>query len=136
MTELKGSQANKTPPPVKPSWLIVRKNVGKKPDTASNLRAYASADKESMVSASPDPEATTVGQYNQKTLSEWAEMYDTTNPHGLIKPHKSASIEGAFVGRQVGWSPEGEWCVVVGNNNRALIYQRATKENKVPMAGG
>lgn len=137
MEELKEAQTNKagTPPPQKPSWLMVRKpRENKKPDTASSLR-NAGADKDSMVSASPDPEAVTSLGHNQKTLSEWAELYDTANPHGLIKPHKSVAVDGAFVGRQVGWSPEGEWCVVVGNNNRALIYQRWAKDNKLSTPG-
>ncbi|KAK0619890.1 WD40-repeat-containing domain protein [Immersiella caudata] len=127
MHDLKQAQADKSfPPPVKPSWLLTKKT--KKPDAAASLRKEG-ADKESMVSASPDPElVTSLGQHNQKTLSEWAELYDTTNLHRLIKPHKAVAVDGAFVGRQVGWSPGGEWCVVVGNNNRALIYQRWAKE--------
>ncbi|KAK3352356.1 WD40-repeat-containing domain protein [Lasiosphaeria hispida] len=133
MSELKEAQKDKAlPPPQKPSWLLVKKN--KKPDSAANLR-NAGADKDSMVSASPDPEGVTTLGHNQKTLAEWAEMYDTSNSHGLIKPHKSVAIDGAFVGRQVGWSPEGEWCVVVGNNNRALIYQRWAKDAKASTPG-
>jgi len=134
MNDLRESQSNRAfPPPLKPSWLLVKKT--KKPDATNNLR-NTGADKDSMVSASPDPESvTSLGQHNQKTLTEWAEMYDTSNLHHQIKPHKSVAVDGAFVGRQVGWSPGGEWCVVVGNNNRALIYQRWTKDNKVSTPG-
>lgn len=90
-------------------------------------------DKESMVSASPDPESnsalpTSGLGYNRETLDAWAEMYDATDPVRYIKPHRTIQIEGGFVGRQVGWSLEGEWCVVVGNGNRAVIYQRWARE--------
>ncbi|KAK0735911.1 WD40-repeat-containing domain protein [Apiosordaria backusii] len=136
-----------TVPPVaiqKPSWLLIKrakKAATAHQDTATSLR-LAAADKESMVSASPDPEGggsasvpaatgTTLGNYNQDTLNHWKEMYDLSNPIGLIRPHKVLQVDGAFVGRQVGWSPSGEWCVVVGNRNRALIYQRWTREKGV-----
>jgi polycomb protein EED len=129
MASLKDTQRDRSSATMeKPSWLLVKKN--KKPDNASNLRNITAADKESMVSASPDPESVTTLGFNQKTLSEWAEMYDTSNAHGMVKPHRVGQVDGAFVGRQVGWSPEGDWCVVVGSQNRALIYQRWAKDNK------
>jgi polycomb protein EED len=126
----------------KPSWLMVKR--GKKTpanavaaqaaaggDGTSSLRSFALGDKESMVSASPDPESVTGLGYSRETLQAWAEMYDLSNPVGLIKAHRTLQVDGGFVGRQVGWSPEGEWCVVVGNGNRALIYQRWGKEKGV-----
>lgn len=112
----------------KPSWLTVKKS--KKP-VATAPAASVGMDKESMVSASPDPESVTGLGYSQRTLQEWAEMYDLSNPVRSIKAHRSLQIDGGFVGRQVGWSPEGEWCVVVGNGNRALIYHRWGKEKGV-----
>ncbi|KAL2127691.1 hypothetical protein VTI74DRAFT_10306 [Chaetomium olivicolor] len=128
----------------KPSWLMVKR--GKKTaasgvaavvgDGTSSLRSFAlsgaGGDKESMVSASPDPESSTTGlAYSRETLQAWAEMYDLSDPVGYVKAHRSLQIDGGFVGRQVGWSPDGEWCVVVGNGNRALIYQRWGKEKGV-----
>jgi polycomb protein EED len=141
----------------KPSWLLVKKvPANKRPAGNTYSTIYNSGrgsgssamgggggsssviggiDKESMVSASPDPDSTAAASitcdlgYNQKTLTEWAEMYDMTNSHGLIKPHKMVGVDGAFVGRQVAFSPEGEWCVVVGNANRALIYSRWPKDS-------
>ncbi|KAK4204093.1 WD40-repeat-containing domain protein [Triangularia verruculosa] len=130
----------------KPSWLLIKRAkkgaaaAASHQDTATSLR-LAAADKDSMVSASPDPEGAsaavaaagtaTPGNYNQETLSHWKEMYDLSNPIGLIRPHKVQGVDGTFVGRQVGWSPGGEWCVVVGNKNRALIYQRGAREKGV-----
>ncbi|SPQ23729.1 089e9e5a-8c5a-435e-97c7-56594515a37e [Thermothielavioides terrestris] len=139
----------------KPSWLVVKR--GKKTpagatasaatsqaaaagDGTASLRSLSFAvggDKESMVSASPDPESAAVlGGYTRETLQAWAEMYDLSNPVGYVKAHRTLQIDGGFVGRQVGWSPEGEWCVVVGNGNRALIYQRWGKEKGIAMQVG
>ncbi|KAK4238085.1 WD40-repeat-containing domain protein [Achaetomium macrosporum] len=138
----------------KPSWLLVKR--GKKTTTTtaataaaavqavvgdgtSSLRSFAvsvAGDKESMVSASPDPESVTTLGHTKETLQAWAEMYDLSNPFGYVKAHRTLQIDGGFVGRQVGWSPEGEWCVVVGNGNRALIYQRWGKEKGVAMQMG
>ncbi|EAQ88222.1 hypothetical protein CHGG_04841 [Chaetomium globosum CBS 148.51] len=146
-------RAQKAPAVQKPAWLMVKR--GKK-TAAANAAAHAAAggeggtpslrsfvmsggasaaDKESMVSASPDPEGVATGLgYSKETLQAWAEMYDLSNPVGYIKAHRTLQIDGGFVGRQVGWSPEGEWCVVVGNGNRALIYQRWAKEKGVATA--
>ncbi|KAK3324226.1 WD40-repeat-containing domain protein [Cercophora scortea] len=118
------------PPPVKPTWLTVKR---KKKDNVSTLRNLAEGDKDSLVSASPDPETMfTLGGFTQDTLAEWANLYDASNSHGILNPHKMVPIDGTanFVGRQVAWSPEGDWCVVVGNHNRALIYQRWPKDGK------
>ena len=133
------------PAVVKPSWLVVKRGSKKTAaaavaekavwDGAASLRSFA--DKESMVSASPDPEgggaAAALG-HSKETMAAWAEMYDLSNPVGYVKAHRTLQIDGGFVGRQVGWSPEGEWCVVVGNGNRALIYQRWGKEKGVAQA--
>jgi polycomb protein EED len=140
---------------VKPAWLVVKR--GKKApaaatafaqaavgDGTASLRSFAAVssagggDKESMVSASPDPESSVVAGlgHSRETLQAWAEMYDLSDPVGYVKPHRTLQIEGGFVGRQVGWSPEGEWCVVVGNGNRALIYQRWAKEKGVATTVG
>ncbi|KAH8889800.1 WD40 repeat-like protein [Thozetella sp. PMI_491] len=141
---LKDPSRDRTAPLGRPSWLTVRKpREPKKGDVITNLRhATATGDKDSMVSASPDPEGvggTSMGApsgatgvtgdlgYSQKMLQEWEEMYDTSDPHGMIRPHRAINTvvnEANFVGRQVAWSPGGEWCLVVGNNNRVIIYQR------------
>lgn len=121
MESLRDAQAaRQAAPPAKPSWLVVKR--AKKGDAASSLRG--GADKDSMVSASPDPDPGL--WYDSKTLAHWAELYSMSTSHVAVEPHKTVAmaVDGAFVGRQVGWSPGGEWCVVVGNANRALIYQR------------
>ncbi|CAK7269227.1 hypothetical protein SEPCBS119000_003462 [Sporothrix epigloea] len=63
--------------------------------------------------------------YNQETLDDWNSKYNTNDPHMLIKAHKTETTKGiSAVGRQVAWSPEGDWCVVVGSNSRVMILQR------------
>lgn len=123
MESLRDAQAaRQAAPPAKPSWLVVKR--AKKGDAASSLRGNGAADKDSMVSASPDPDPGL--WYDSKTLAHWGELYSMSTSHVAVEPHKTVAmaVDGAFVGRQVGWSPGGEWCVVVGNANRALIYQR------------
>jgi polycomb protein EED len=130
---------DKSVPLERPAWLQVRKlrkETSVKGTAVSHLRSsFHAADKESMASMSPDPEGASAGQpYSQKTLDEWASLYDITNPHGALQPHRSIHAtlanEELFVGRQVAWSADGEWCVVVGNGNRIVICQRWAKDGK------
>ncbi|CAG7566550.1 unnamed protein product [Fusarium equiseti] len=65
-----------------------------------------------------------VDGYNAETLETWASRYSTGDPHEPLKAHKTESSSATFVGRQTAWSPGGEWCVVVGSSNQALILQR------------
>ncbi|RGP68331.1 hypothetical protein FLONG3_8203 [Fusarium longipes] len=64
------------------------------------------------------------GDYNVETLETWASRYSQDDPHEPLKAHKTESSSANFVGRQTAWSPGGEWCVVVGSSNQALILQR------------
>jgi polycomb protein EED len=103
-------------------------------DGTSSLRSFAvsaTGDKDSAVS-SPDPENVTAPAHSKETLQAWDEMYDLSDPSRPVKAHRVVPIDGSnFVGRQAGWSPEGDWCVVVGNGNRALLYKRWGKEKGV-----
>lgn len=64
----------------------------------------------------------------RETVEMWQSKYNISNPHKMIKPHKSEGLNGpVFVGRQVAWSPDGSWCVVVGSRNHAVIFQRWAK---------
>ncbi|KAM0237197.1 hypothetical protein ACHAPO_004543 [Fusarium lateritium] len=65
-----------------------------------------------------------IGDYNAETLETWASRYSQDDPHEPLKAHKTESSSANFVGRQTAWSPGGEWCVVVGSSNQALILQR------------
>lgn len=66
--------------------------------------------------------------HSQETIEQWGSRYDISNPHKMVKPHRTESLTGpTFVGRQVAWSPDGCWCVVVGSRNHAVIFQRWPK---------
>ncbi|ERS97924.1 hypothetical protein HMPREF1624_06095 [Sporothrix schenckii ATCC 58251] len=68
--------------------------------------------------------------YNQETLDDWNSKYNANDPHVLVKAHKAETTKGlSAVGRQAAWSPEGEWCVVVGSNSRVMILQRWAKSD-------
>jgi polycomb protein EED len=85
-------------------------------------------------------------EYSSETVTNWESRYSSWNPHGLVKPHKEELVNKynkerkrvaySFVGRQVAWSPAGEWCVVVGSQNLAVILQRwAPDRDKVTPLG-
>ncbi|KAF3767864.1 WD40 repeat-like protein, partial [Cryphonectria parasitica EP155] len=66
--------------------------------------------------------------FNMQTIKLWQSRFDTSNPNKLIKPHRQELLQGPpFVGRQVAWSLDGCWCVVVGSRNHAVIFQRWAK---------
>lgn len=73
-------------------------------------------------------------EYSAETVATWEGRYSMEDPHEMLKPHKTEQFSSAsFVGRQVAWSPEGEWCVVVGSRNLALILQRWDKDEPQDM---
>lgn len=100
-----------------------RERPGSRGSTTTTATATATATQ----TAASRPPGIGLGGYTQKQLDEWHDQCDITDSHKEIKPHKTVTVDGKgqhFVGRQVAWSPEGNWCVVVGNSNRAMIFQR------------
>lgn len=118
---------------VRPPWLIpAHHKVRKVPDAPRDEEAQKAA---AMAIMRPvghrDPftvEELLLQSYSRETVDMWQSRYDISNPHKMIKPHKSEGLNGpVFVGRQVAWSPDGSWCVVVGSRNHAVIFQRWAK---------
>lgn len=66
-------------------------------------------------------------EFSAETLESWAAKYSMEDPHEPVKAHRTESSASTFVGRQAAWSPGGEWCVVVGSSNTALVLQRWAK---------
>ncbi|KJZ78103.1 hypothetical protein HIM_02740 [Hirsutella minnesotensis 3608] len=62
-----------------------------------------------------------------ETLDSWSSKYSMEDPQEPLKAHRAESSSTNFVGRQAAWSPGGEWCVVVGSSNTALLLQRWAK---------
>ncbi|KAH6607894.1 hypothetical protein Trco_004207 [Trichoderma cornu-damae] len=63
-------------------------------------------------------------EFSPETLESWATKYSMDDTHEPLRYHKMESSSANFVGRQASWSPGGEWCVVVGSSNTALLLQR------------
>lgn len=61
----------------------------------------------------------------EKSKELWAERYDAGKWFERLKAHKEETVQDLdFLGRQVAWSPGGEWCVVVGSMNCVAVLQR------------
>lgn len=121
---------------VRPSWLMPAHHKTK----ATDGRIDAEAEKQ-IASAIMRPvghkdpfnvEQILLKEYTLMTVDLWTSRYDISNPHKMIKPHKTEMMSGpVFVGRQVAWSPDGCWCVVVGSRNYAMIFQRWGKSGRL-----
>jgi polycomb protein EED len=60
-----------------------------------------------------------------KTRKGWSEKYDMGDPLKEIAAHWTDVVKGlTVVGRQVAWSPDGKWCVVVGSDSVIACFQR------------
>ncbi|TPX06981.1 uncharacterized protein E0L32_011126 [Thyridium curvatum] len=133
MAALQDPRRDPNTPVARPPWLkpIVPRKRG--PEPSLNRRREASA-QDSAVSgnvSTPDPEKAEVlfHGYNRETIDDWEKKYSMDDPHALIRAHKFEVLSGfSLVGRQVAWSPEGDWCVIVGSNNRAVIMQRWARD--------
>jgi polycomb protein EED len=120
----------------RPSWLhpVVHRQ---KADAVSKLRGDAE-DKDSVTSgrtgSDVDQSATLTNHYSQETLGSWHSKYDLTRIDEAIRAHSQSTITiKDFIGRQVAWSPLGDWCVVVGSKNLAVVlarWQRKDKDDK------
>jgi polycomb protein EED len=121
---------DKTKAVQRPGWLQPiqqRQRGGGGGDQVSRLKEASDRD-------SPALDAETAGglagQYSKDTVTSWESKYNCENPHAPLSPHK-VEVFGAstFVGRQVAWSPRGEWCIAVGSSNYALVMQRWQKRD-------
>jgi polycomb protein EED len=110
----------------RPGWLhpIEKRQKG---DAISKLRD--AEDRDSVVSGRTGSDVETQGDisghYSQETIETWEGKYDMTRVDEAIKAHSQCNITiKDFIGRQVAWSPGGEWCIVVGSKNLAVIMSR------------
>ncbi len=141
------SAAMANPPPRRPEWLTPipqRKKAAKsrmKP-TSTGGDGYAvgrlreNSDRESaasVTSGTPDPDRTTLlmnYDYSQETIDDWEKKYSMENPYRCLNAHKIETCKDFIcLGRQVAWSPDGEWCIVGGSNCRIIIMKRWESED-------
>jgi polycomb protein EED len=133
MSEVKDTERDKTQPVSRPAWLQPIKHR-KQGDPISKLKD--GSDKDSVVSErTGSVNVEMLGDlsttYSQETLEQWESRYDMTRLEDAVKAHSTSKITVKdFVGRQVAWSAEGDWCVVVGSKNLAIILQRWDKKDK------
>jgi polycomb protein EED len=67
-----------------------------------------------------------------KTRALWDEKYEMRDAFKPIEAHKEEVVKAwAFTGRQVGWSRDAEWCIVVGSGGVLALFQR-----KIAPVGG
>ncbi|KAF5025192.1 hypothetical protein F66182_2768 [Fusarium sp. NRRL 66182] len=129
MEALKDPKRDRSKPLPHPSWM---RPVKGRPKTDSNKGRQGGADKDTPSAFRADALKLSEeigGEYNAETLETWASRYSQDDPHEPLKAHKTESSSANFVGRQAAWSPGGEWCVVVGSSNQALILQRWPNKN-------
>ncbi|KAL0944209.1 embryonic ectoderm development protein [Colletotrichum truncatum] len=108
----------------KPNWLsaiVHRSHGGAKAEPT--VREKKAAGK--MYQTDLEQTPAFANTYNKETLQTWDSKYNVKNPQIPLRAHKVENFGAStFVGRQVAWSPGGEWCVVVGSSNFALVLQR------------
>jgi len=99
---------------------------------APTTRASATTATNAATTATPATSAAGAGTaIPTETLDAWTGKYDTKRVEDAIRAHSTSKITiKDFVGRQVAWSPGGDWCVVVGSKNLAIILQRWDKKDK------
>ncbi|TRX93130.1 hypothetical protein FHL15_005998 [Xylaria flabelliformis] len=135
INDLRDPNRDRLQPIHRPGWLVPIQHRHKG-DTVNKLKDAAS-DRDSVFSGrtgSVDPE-THVDinvDYGQETLEAWEGKYDLTRVEEPVKAHAQSNITVKdFVGRQVAWSAHGDWCVVVGSKNLAIVLQRWPKKDTV-----
>ncbi|KAH6660693.1 WD40-repeat-containing domain protein [Truncatella angustata] len=131
VTEL--NRPDRDVPLQRPSWLqpVVHRQ---KADPVSKVRADAD-DRDSVISGRTgsdiDPSANSNNHYSQETLDSWHDRYDSTRIDEALRSHSQSSVSVKdFIGRQVAWSPLGDWCVVVGSKNLMVVLARWQKKEK------
>ncbi|KAI0395753.1 WD domain-containing protein [Xylariaceae sp. FL0594] len=124
---------DKSQPLHRPGWLVPVPSrprgdpVNKLKDAASDRDSVSSGrtgsvDAESHVDANAD--------YSAETLESWDEKYDLSHVEDVVDSHAHYQMTVKdFVGRQVAWNAQGDWCVVVGSKNLAIVLQRWAKKD-------
>lgn len=122
------------PAPPRPSWLQLAhpRKSGEPPGKArasKEVRPSADAAGSDKGDEGKNKADGSLSDYTQETVSGWLSKYNVGSAREPLKAHRVEAFGTSnFVGRQVGWSPGGEWCVVVGSSNVALMLQRWAKK--------
>lgn len=134
MERVKDPDRDRSIPLRPPSWL---KTITHRKVTEGISRSrHGNQDRDSHSSAQGSQSSRTNGakpseetsEFNNETLDSWNSKYSMEDAYEPLRAHRTESSAKNFVGRQAAWSPGGEWCVVVGSSNFALITQRWAKK--------
>ncbi|KAK7981689.1 hypothetical protein PG996_009378 [Apiospora saccharicola] len=131
MTEL--DDPNRDHPVQRPSWLTPVVHRQSKGDAVSKLKDAEDKDSVASGQTGSDLEAqSSLGShYSEETLKYWHSRYDIKSVETPVTEHSRINISVKdFIGRQVAWSPGGEWCIVVGSKNLAFVLSRWLKSPK------
>lgn len=96
----------------------------------SAASGYASAAAAAAGSGLLQPQQQQQQQYSSKTWEAWDSRYSIGTDGGTVggealKPHARERVARyAAIGRQVAWSPEGDWCVAVGSYSLVALLHR------------
>lgn len=134
---------NKSKPIERPSWLQLKggprkdSRKGKGIDEASTVSIASTP---VPVPADMDVTGTctdmaTVLAVHPEIVQNWESMYSMNHSHNHpLKPHRTIVLNEKqnYKANQVAWSPEGDWCVVVGDYNRACFFQRWSGQKPRP----
>lgn len=108
----------------KPQWLTAKRKAGN-----PGISGHAQSQREESVA---------FGSTNTETLNSsieieairmsYDEKYSMANPWRSLKAHKVETVPGVTsVGRQIAWSTNGEFCIVLGAPNIISVLSRWSK---------
>ncbi|KAH6673785.1 WD domain-containing protein [Halenospora varia] len=61
----------------------------------------------------------------ERSVKGWQDKYEMGDSIEVLEPHKEEMVKGlGFTGRQLAWSADGMWCVVVGSAGVFAVLQR------------
>ena len=123
----------------RPNWLSLKTQAKKSGKSDGNRLLSQTPVDESVASSS-------VCSFSTETLATaidleanrgpWDEKYATGNPWKSLKAHKVENIPRVTsVGRAVAWSPDGDFCVVVGSSGIISVLERWARNTSNIKAG-
>ncbi|KAL2889249.1 WD domain-containing protein [Ceratocystis lukuohia] len=114
----------------RPSWLSPIPGPNTAQAKASSGLSRKKRDSQSLDGLNKDHVDFLEQFYSHETATQWEGMYDVSNPLRPLQPHWQCLIKGqARIGRQVAWSPSGQWCIVAMNRNTACFMERVPVES-------
>lgn len=120
-TESTSTDSNYTPSDKNPQGPSDRNPQGSSDAHAAPRSHPATANQQSLIPGLAPADAT-------KSLEIWSKRYSLGDPYHNLTSHKDETIKGfEVVGRQIAWSKEGEWCVVVGSGALIAVFERWQK---------